>query len=92
MSGNPALNEVLLGRLRTIDPQFWPGIDGLTLDIVLDSYCQAAVAGQVPGKNELLHEHPDLAAELDALFAGSWPSPKPDSQSAIPPLYFKHTD
>jgi hypothetical protein len=44
MTPNPALNAILLGHLRGMDPHFWPGIDGLTLDVVLDSYCQAAAA------------------------------------------------
>ena len=70
MSRSAALNDILLDHLRTIDPHAWPGIDGLTLDVVLDSYSQAALAGQVPGKSELLPgQHPELAAELETLFA-----------------------
>jgi hypothetical protein len=69
MRHSPVLSEILLDHLRTIDPHFWPGTDGLTLQLVLDSYFQAEVAGQVPGKTELLRQHPELAAELREFFA-----------------------
>ncbi|MSR58533.1 MAG: hypothetical protein EXS05_12905 [Planctomycetaceae bacterium] len=92
MSLNSALNEILLGNLRTIDPHDWPGVDGLTLDIVLGSYYQAAVAGQVPGKNELLRRHPEFAADLEILFAQPEPAPKRPADPVVSPLYFEHTD
>ena len=92
MTRNPALNDILLGYLQTIDSHAWPGIDGLTLKVVLDSYSQAALAGQVPGKIELLRRHPELAADLEALFAQPEPAPKRPADPAISPLYFEHTD
>ena len=92
MSRNSALNEILLDHLRRIDPHAWPGIDGLTLDVVLESYVQVALAGQAPGKAELLHAHPDLAAELEALFAQARPAATRPADPAVSPLYFEHTD
>ena len=68
MTCNPALREMLLDHLRTTKANFWHGIDGLTLDDALNSYCEAAAAGQVPNKEELLCQHPHLAAELAAFF------------------------
>jgi hypothetical protein len=92
MNGNPALNAILLDYLRAMDAHFWPGIDGLTLDVVLDSYCLAAAAGHVPGKDELLCRHPELAGAIAALFAEGSVPPRPDSQPTVPPLYYEHTD
>jgi hypothetical protein len=92
MSRSAPLNEILLAHLETIDPQRWPGIDCLTLDVVLESYPHAATAGQVPGKNELLHRHPELAAELEAFFAKPEFAPKRPADRVVSPLYFEHTD
>lgn len=92
MSRNPALNAILLGHLRAMDPHFWPGIDGLTLEVVLDSYCHAAAAGHVPGKAELLQRHPGLADAIEALFAGCADMARQESQPLLPPLYYEHTD
>ncbi len=92
MSRNPALCAMLLDHLRTIGPHSWPGIDGLTLDVVLDSYPQAAAAGQVPGKQELLRRHPELAAEIEALFAAPLAEPNRPSEPVTSPLFFEHTD
>jgi hypothetical protein len=69
MSWNPALSQLLLDHLRTTKANFWHGIDGLTLDDALNSYCEAAADGQVPSKEELLGQHPELAAELETFFA-----------------------
>jgi hypothetical protein len=66
---NPALREILLDHLRTTKANFWHGIDGLTLEDALNSYCEAAADGQVPGKEELLCQHPELAEELELFFA-----------------------
>jgi hypothetical protein len=92
MTPNPALNEILLDHLRSMDPHFWPGIDGLTLDVVLDSYCQAAAAGHVPGKEELLNRHPDLAEAIAAIFAECATGSRQESQPTVPPLFYEHTD
>lgn len=91
MSRGSVLNEILLGYLQAIDSHSWPGIDGLTVDVVLKSYCRAAAAGVVPGKNELLHRHPEWTAELDALFSEQEPLPAP-SDPVASPLYFEQTD
>jgi hypothetical protein len=92
MTPNPALNAILLGHLRSMDTHFWPGIDGLTLSVVLDSYCQAAAAGHVPGKEELLQRYPALADAISALFAGCADTARQESLQLLPPLYFEHTD
>src|SRR5262245_46439775 len=91
MSHDPALNAILLGHLRAMDAHFWPGIDGLTLRVVLDSYCQAA-AGHVPGKEELLQRHPDMAEAIAAIFAECATASRQESQPTVPPLFYEHTD
>jgi hypothetical protein len=90
MSRNPALNAILLGHLRAMEPHVWPGIDGLTLDVVLDSYCLAAAAGHVPDKDELLRRHPQLAGAIEALF-GEFPV-RARKEPQPTPLYHEHTD
>jgi hypothetical protein len=92
MTPNPALNAILLGHLRSMDAHFWPGIDGLTLSVVLDSYCQAAAAGHVPGKEELLQQHPALAEAIAAIFAECATASRQESQPTVPPLFYEHTD
>jgi hypothetical protein len=65
------LREVLLGYLRDAEVSgwpLWPGADGLTLQDLVCSYPQAAAAGRVPGLEELLRRHPDLAAALNGHF------------------------
>ena len=71
---NPALSEILLDHLRRTKANFWRGIDGLTLDDALNCYCEAAADGQVPSKDQLLCQHPELAAELERFFTASKPS------------------
>jgi hypothetical protein len=63
----PSLEEVLLAYLRGPGAAAWPGADGLTVDDVLHTYPQAMAAGVVPGWQELLDEHPEMAEELRAL-------------------------
>jgi hypothetical protein len=71
MTCSPALREMLLDHLRTTNANFWRGIDGLTLDDALNCYCEAAAAGLVPGKEELLCQRPELAAELETFFTAA---------------------
>jgi len=68
MTWDPALSAILLDHLRTTKANFWHGIDGLTLDDALSCYCDAAADGHVPRKEELICQHPELAAELETFF------------------------
>jgi hypothetical protein len=68
---NPALCEILLQHLRKAKANFWHGIDGLTLEDALNCYSAAAADGQVPSKEELLCQHPELAVELETFFTVS---------------------
>ena len=64
------LQEVLLGHLCGAGVPLWPGADGLTLADVLHTYQSAAAAGHVPGREQLLAEHPHLEQALSAFFTG----------------------
>ena|ERR1700693_3321550 len=68
MTCHPELSEILLDHLQRAWAQISPGIDGLTVDDVLALYSQAAAAGQVPNKEELLRQYPQLATELAVFF------------------------
>jgi 2-oxo-4-hydroxy-4-carboxy--5-ureidoimidazoline (OHCU) decarboxylase len=71
MTCHPALNEILLDHLQRAWAHLSPGLDGLTVDAVLEFYSQAAAAGQVPNKEELLRQYPHLAAELETFFTAA---------------------
>ena len=68
MTCDPALSEILLDHLQKAWAHLSPGLDGLTVDAVLDFYSQAAASGQVPDQEELLHQYPELATALEAFF------------------------
>jgi len=63
------LHEILLGHLARPWVNVWPGADGVTVIEVLESYPEAAAAGQAPGREELLASHPELAEALEDFFA-----------------------
>ncbi len=63
------LQEVLLGYMRAAGLPHWPGTDGLMLAEVLNCYPHAVAAGLVPGREELLLRHADLADALADVFA-----------------------
>jgi len=65
------LRELLLRYLQSPGGSPWPGADGLTVREVLESYSQAAEAGRVPTRHQLVVLHPDLVAELYAFFGAS---------------------
>jgi hypothetical protein len=64
-----SLHEILLGYLRAAGEPLCPGADGLTLEDALAAYPQAAAAGLVPDRRELLRRHPDLRDAVEAFFA-----------------------
>jgi hypothetical protein len=47
----------------------WPGVDGLTLEYILDYYPEMVAAGAVPDWQELLRRHPEFATELQTWLA-----------------------
>lgn len=51
---------ILLGYLESA-PCWWPGADGLTVLDAIRGYPQAAAAGWVPQRDELLRTHPEFA-------------------------------
>ncbi len=63
------LHRVLIGYMDGVACPAWPGADGLTVEDVVGCYPQALSAGQVPGLDDLVSIHPDLADELNCFFA-----------------------
>ena len=68
MACHPALREILLDHLQKAWAHISPGVDGLSVDDVLDFYSQAADAGHVPDKEELLRQYRQLAMDLEEFF------------------------
>jgi len=62
------LQRVLFTYLEGVACPAWPGADGLTVDDVVSCYPQALAAGQVPGLDDLVRRHPELAEELHLFF------------------------
>ena len=58
------LRDILLDYLQAGTVVVWPGVDGFTIDDVLNCYPQAVAAGEVPDWQELRLRYPDLTAEL----------------------------
>jgi hypothetical protein len=63
------LREFLFEYLQMARLPNWPGSDGLTVEEVLLTYPQAAMAGRVPNREQLLRAHPDLTDAVTAFFA-----------------------
>jgi len=66
--GSREVRELLLDYLQTVPPARWPGADGVTVEDILLSYPELAVAGCVPNQGELLDRHPELADALQDYF------------------------
>lgn len=86
------LREILFTHLRSLCPRYWPGGDGLTLDVVIESYCRAAADGRVPGKDELCCRHASMAHVIEVFFAGSESLDGPAGPPTASPLYDERTD
>ena len=63
------LREILLGYLQAAQVSAWPGGDGLTVEDVVACYPEAVARGEVPDRQQLLRQHPELDAELHAWLA-----------------------
>ena len=68
------LRQVLLDLMMSRNALPWPGADGVTIEDVLASYILASEQRRVPGQEELIRRHPELAVAIRAFFnhAGSW--------------------
>jgi hypothetical protein len=62
-----ALRQVLMDYLQTGRVVAWPGVDGFTVDDILNCYPQAIAAGAVPDWEELRRRHPELIGEIQSL-------------------------
>jgi hypothetical protein len=65
------LLEILLGYLQAEGAFPWPGSDSLTIDEVHAAYVDAARLGRVPSPAQLCCQHPELAAQVAAVFAAA---------------------
>ena len=62
------VERALLERLQALGPGDFPGVDGMTADDALHCYRTLAARQRVPGREELLRDHPEWAERLNALF------------------------
>jgi hypothetical protein len=76
------LDEVLLNYLEDPHVTAWAGGDGLTVEEALCCYAEALASNQVPGRQELLTLHPELADELAHFFTEANPHPGPQPSSS----------
>ena len=86
-SCDPELKAILLDEAHLL-----PGVDGMTLDDVLESYSRAAAAGYVSGKEQLLQRHPRLTNAVEAFFAESAARARRQSPPIIPRLDDEYQD
>jgi hypothetical protein len=63
------VQELLVVYLCAANALTWPGVDGLTIDVVLRGYPQAVADGLVPDLPALQQRHPELADLLKDFFA-----------------------
>src|SRR3982750_3226152 len=75
------LEEVLLDYLEAPHVTAWAGGDGLTVEGALCCYPRARAASQVPGRQELLTRHPELAEELALFFTPADAQSRPQALS-----------
>lgn len=65
---SPRLREVFLEYLRDAQVPLCPGVDGLTVDDMLDCYAILMKKGVVPNWEQLIENHPDLTKEIGMFF------------------------
>ena len=59
------VQDLLVGYLQEKAADLWPGGDGLTVEDLVREYPGAVAAGLVPGRRQLVREHPELTSGLE---------------------------